>query len=75
MSRSPSVLRPVGPVWAVFVRSFAFLRKEVVEILRQPRLIALLVLGPFALLMLFGCGYAETTLSKRAIFVGAAGSV
>lgn len=65
----------VRPLWAVVIRSFAFLRKEVVEIVRQPRLVALLVAGPFALLVLFGIGYSETTIAKRAIFVGPAGSI
>jgi ABC-2 type transport system permease protein len=63
------------PVWAVVVRSFAFLRKEVVEIVRQPRLIALLVVGPFALLVMFGTGYSETSIVKRAIFVGPPDSI
>ena len=68
-------IKTVHPIWAVGIRSFAFLRKEVVEIVRQPRLIALLVLGPFALLLMFGSGYAETSIAKRAIFVGPAGSI
>lgn len=68
-------LRSVRPAWAVVIRSFAFLRKEVVEIVRQPRLIALLVIGPFLLLVLFGMGYGETTISKRAIFVGPENSI
>src|SRR5690606_14254014 len=45
--------------WAIVVLSFAFVRKEVVEIVRQPRLIALLVIGPFALLVMFGFGYGN----------------
>lgn len=73
--RSSVPLSTVRPAWAVFVRSFAFLRKEVVEIVRQPRLVALLVAGPFALLVLFGAGYSETAIVKRAIFVGPSGSI
>jgi len=57
------------------IRSFAFVRKEVVEIIRQPRLIALLVLGPFALLLLFGAGYAQNVVVKKALFVGPPGSI
>jgi len=72
---SSDALQPVRPAWAVVIRSFAFLRKEVVEIVRQPRLIALLVAGPFALLVLFGSGYSETAIVKRAIFVGPADSI
>ena len=41
--------------WGVAIRSFAFVRKEVVEIVRQPKLVALLVLGPF--LAFFGTGF------------------
>jgi ABC-2 type transport system permease protein len=59
----------------VVIRSFAFVRKEVVEIVRQPRLLALLVLGPFALLLLFGAGYAQNVVVKDALFVGPPGSI
>ena len=40
-------------------RSLAFLRKELVSVWRQPRLIVTLVLGPFLILFLFGLGYQE----------------
>lgn len=72
---STSRLRTVAAPWAVIIRSFAFVRKEVVEIVRQPRLIALLVVGPFALLLMFGFGYGNDSLQKRAAFVGPDGSV
>ncbi len=75
MSVTEHSLSVVRPLWAVVIRSFAFLRKEVVEIFRQPRLLALLVVGPFALLVLFGSGYSETAIVKRAIFVGPEGSI
>lgn len=75
MSVTEHSLSVVRPLWAVVIRSFAFLRKEVVEIFRQPRLLALLVIGPFALLVLFGSGYSETAIVKRAIFVGPEGSI
>jgi ABC-2 type transport system permease protein len=65
----------VSTPWAVVIRSFAFLRKEVVEILRQPKLVALLVLGPFLLMLLFGFSYSESDLQKRALFVGPPGSI
>ena len=51
------------------------MRKELVEIVRQPRLLALLVLGPFVLLLLFGAGYKDTTVELRTEFVGPEGSV
>ncbi len=75
MSVTDNSLSVVRPLWAVVIRSFAFLRKEVVEILRQPRLVALLVVGPFAVLVMFGSGYSETAIVKRAIFVGPPGSI
>ncbi|HSJ90835.1 MAG TPA: ABC transporter permease [Ilumatobacter sp.] len=68
-------IRPVTALWAIVIRSFAFVRKEVVEIVRQPRLIGLLVVGPFALLVMFGLGYGEDSLVKRAVFVGPADSI
>lgn len=70
-----SGVRRVRAPWAIVIRSFAFVRKEIVEIVRQPRLVVLLVLGPFILLLLFGSGYANTELAKRAIFVGQTGSI
>ena len=72
---APTPIRTVTPLWAVVIRSFAFVRKEVVEIVRQPRLIALLVVGPFLLLLMFGFGYGNDSLQKRAAFVGPEGSV
>jgi ABC-2 type transport system permease protein len=65
----------VSTPWAVVIRSFAFLRKEVVEIIRQPKLVALLVLGPFLLMLLFGFSYSESDIKKRAMFVGPPGSI
>ena len=73
MSRQPDRLRARRP-WAPIVQSSAFVRKELVEIVRQPRLLALLVVGPFALLLLFGAGYRDDDLRMRTTFVGPAGS-
>jgi ABC-2 type transport system permease protein len=76
VSRRPdTALHTVHAPWGVIIRSFAFVRKEVVEIVRQPRLIALLVLGPFALLLLFGAGYAQNVVVKKALFVGPEDSI
>jgi ABC-2 type transport system permease protein len=52
------------------IQCFAFVRKELAEIVRQPQLVALLVVGPFALLLLFGIGYRDERLQMRTIFVG-----
>ncbi len=70
----PHDLRVGGP-WATVIQSSAFVRKELAEIVRQPRLILLLIVGPFALLMLFGAGYQSESLGLRTIFVGPPDSV
>jgi ABC-2 type transport system permease protein len=70
----PRDLRVGGP-WATVIQSSAFVRKELAEIIRQPRLILLLIVGPFALLMLFGAGYRSESLGLRTIFVGPPNSV
>ncbi len=57
-----NLLRPL-------VRTSAFLRAEIFEILRQPRLILTLVLGPFIILLLFGIGYRNTARPLRTMFV------
>jgi ABC-2 type transport system permease protein len=61
--------------WATVVQALAFVRKELGEILRQPKLIVLLVVGPFGVLLLFGAGYRDSTLDLRTQFVGPADSV
>lgn len=47
----------------------SFLRKEIVEVLRQPRLILALVFGPFLILLLFGLGYRNEARAVRTLFV------
>src|SRR5215218_7022368 len=73
MSRRPGSLHAHRP-WSRVIQSSAFVRKELAEILRQPRLMALLVIGPFALLLLFGAGYRHDDLRLRTVFVGPSGS-
>ncbi len=51
------------------IRSMAFVRKELVTVWRQPRLMATLVLGPFLILFLFGLGYRETPEPFETLFV------
>jgi ABC-2 type transport system permease protein len=51
------------------VRTSSFIRKEIVEILRQPRLLITLVLGPFLILLLFGLGYSAAPIPVRTMFV------
>jgi ABC-2 type transport system permease protein len=52
-----------------FIRASSFFRKEIVEVIRQPRLILTLVLGPFLILFLFGIGYRNEPRAVRTLFV------
>ncbi len=72
--RQGTKLRPSSG-WATIVQALAFVRKELAEIVRQPKLLVLLVLGPFILLLLFGAGYKDTTIRLRTEFVGPEGSI
>jgi ABC-2 type transport system permease protein len=56
------------------IRSVAFLRKDFFEVLRQPRLLLTLVLGPFLILLLFGIGYAPARPGLNAVLVVPPGS-
>jgi hypothetical protein len=60
----------MSKIFAPFIRSLAFVRKEVVEVVRQPRLVATLILGPFLILLLFGLGYRSEMPALRTLFVG-----
>lgn len=42
---------------ARLIRTLGFLKKEIFSVIRQPRLILTLVIGPFLILLLFGLGY------------------
>lgn len=52
----------------------AFLRKETLDIVRQPRLLLTLVLGPFAIMAIFGIGYRDTPTPMSTLFVAPEGS-
>lgn len=56
-------------ILAFIIRTSAFFRKEITEVLRQPRLILTLVLGPFLILFIFGIGYKNEPRAVRTIFV------
>ncbi|MGW8317657.1 MAG: ABC transporter permease, partial [Candidatus Promineifilaceae bacterium] len=51
------------------IRTSAFIRKENAAILRQPRLVFSLILGPFLILLIFGLGYYDRNRNLRALFV------
>lgn len=57
------------------IRASSFFRKEIFEILRQPRLVVTLVLGPFLILFIFGIGYQDQPRSFRTLFVAQPNSV
>ena len=59
----------MGNFFRSFIRASSFLRKEIFEVLRQPQLIATLVLGPFIILLIFGVGYRNETPILRTLFV------
>ncbi len=52
-----------------FIRAGAFVSKEINEVRRQPRLVLSLILGPFAILLLFGIGYQGEPNNLTGIFV------
>ena len=51
------------------IRASGFVRKEIFEIVRQPRLLLTLVLGPFLILALFGVGFRNEARALRVQFV------
>ena len=56
------------------IRASAFLRKEIFEIVRQPKLLLTLVAGPFIIMLLFGIGYSNNAVPLRILFVAEKGS-
>jgi ABC-2 type transport system permease protein len=56
-------------IFKIFIRTSAFLGKEIYAILRQTRFILTLVLGPFLILLLFGIGYRDQARPLRTLFV------
>ena len=56
------------------IRTMAFLRKDLIEVLRQPRLLLTLVLGPFLILLVFGVGFAPAPPILKTIVVVPPGS-
>jgi ABC-2 type transport system permease protein len=56
------------------IRAFAFFKKDMVEVFRQPRLLFTLVLGPFLILLLFGMGFDPAPPTLRTVLVSQAGT-
>jgi ABC-2 type transport system permease protein len=59
----------------VVVQTVGLLRKEIADIVRQPRVLLVLVIGPFLVLLLFAIGYDQQQAVLRTAFVGPPGSV
>ncbi len=62
------------PTSGRLIRTVAFIRKDFFEVLRQPRLLLTLVVGPFLILLLFGIGYAPARPGLNAVLVVPPGS-
>jgi ABC-2 type transport system permease protein len=56
---------------APVVRTLAFVRKEITDVLRQPLLLLALIVGPFLILLAFGAGLRETDPPLRTELVAA----
>lgn len=56
-------------IFKPLIRMFSFPLKELKEIMRQPRLILSLVLGPFLIILLFGLGYPDEGRALRTTIV------
>jgi ABC-2 type transport system permease protein len=59
----------MNKIFRSMIRASSFIRKEIFEILRQPRLVIALVLGPFLILFIFGIGYRDQSRNLRTLFV------
>lgn len=55
------------PPW--LIRTLAFVRKDVVEIIRQPQLLLGVVLGPFVLLLIFGASLGDLAPELETVVV------
>ncbi len=65
-------MRP-SPVRAP-MQALAFVRKEVAEVVHQPRLLLTLVIGPFLVMAAFGAGYRDEPRRMETLFVVPDGS-
>jgi ABC-2 type transport system permease protein len=50
-------------------QTWGFLRKETVDVGRQPRMVLMLIVGPFLILLVFGLGYRRAPDPYRTLFV------
>lgn len=52
-----------------FIRISAFITKEFFSVVSQPRLLGVLILGPFLILLIFGISYQDTYRTLRTVIV------
>ena len=71
MSRQPLVSNRFGP----FLQLGGMIRKELTEIVRQPRVLFVLVLGPFLVLGLFAAGFDRRETVLTTLFIGPEGGI
>jgi ABC-2 type transport system permease protein len=55
--------------FAALIRVFGIIRKELTSVVRQPRLILTLILGPFLIVLVFGLGYRSQPAPYRTLVV------
>jgi ABC-2 type transport system permease protein len=65
----------VSRLFRPVIQTTGLLRKEIVEVLRQPRLLVVLIVAPFIVLLLFAVGYDQKQVVLRTVFVTTPGSV
>lgn len=65
---APRPIRPKRPLRRP-LQIGAFMRKEILDVMHQPRLLLTLVLGPFLIMAAFGIGYDDTPAKMRTVFV------
>lgn len=69
--RDPAVSRGVGSTGlGPLIQLSGMIRKEVTEVVRQPRVLIVLVLGPFLVLLLFAAGFDRQETVLTTAFVG-----
>ncbi|MDY7105814.1 MAG: ABC transporter permease [Actinomycetota bacterium] len=61
--------------WQATLRVLTLVRKEITDVLNQPALVLLLVVGPFLVLLVFGLGYRQDGDVLRTLFVAQRGTI
>lgn len=64
-----TITRFIDRLWSAFLRPWAFVSKEFIQIRRQPQLILALIVAPFLVLLLFGLGYSSRVPELETVLV------